>query len=106
MSTQSYVIAIVLFATVNGIFSPWLVGMFPFVFVLMPTFFLSSLSALLFLSSILLATLTLILGGIPAALYERWSGAKESTEISMWLWLAGVALLTLPAAANFFQFGL
>ncbi len=105
MSTQSYVIAIVLFATINGIFSPWLVGMFPFVFVLMPDFLLS-LSVLLFLSSILFATITLILGGIPAALYERWSGAQESTEVSMWLWLAGVALLTLPAAANFFQFGL
>ena len=106
MSTRSYVIAIVLFATVNGIFSPWLVGMFPFVFVLMPAFFLSSLSVLLFLSSILFATITLILGGIPAALYERWTGQTESSEVSMWLWLAGVGLLTLPAAANFFQFGL
>ena len=106
MSTQSYVIAIVLFATVNGIFSPWLVGVFPFVFVLMPAFFLSSLSVLLFLSSILFATLTLIVGGIPAALYERWSGAKESNNISMWLWLAGVGLLTLPAAANAVLFGL
>ena len=106
MSTRSYLIAIVLFATVNGIFSPWLVGMFPFVFVLMPAFFLSSLSVLLFISSILFATITLILGGIPAALYERWSGAKESNEISMWLWLAGVGLLTLPAAANFVLFGL
>jgi len=106
MSTRSYLIAIVLFATVNGIFSPWLVGMFPFVFVLMPAFFLSSLSVLLFISSILFATITLILGGIPAALYERWRGAKEPTEVSMWLWLAGVGLLTLPAVANFFQFGL
>lgn len=106
MSTRSYLIAIVLFATVNGIFSPWLVAMFPFVFVLMPTFFLTSLSVLLFISSILFATITLILGGIPAALYERWSGAKESNEISMWLWLAGVGLLTLPAAANVVLFGL
>ncbi len=106
MSTRSYVIAIALLATINGIFSPWLVGMFPFVFVLMPAFFLTSLSVLLFLSSILFATITLILGGIPAALYERWTGQTESSEVSMWLWLAGVGLLTLPAAANFFQFGL
>jgi hypothetical protein len=106
MSTRSYLIAIVLFATINGIFSPWLVGMFPFVFVLMPAFFLESLSVLLFVSSILFATLTLIAGGIPAALYERWSGVQESTEVSMWIWLAGVGLLTLPAAANLFLFGL
>jgi hypothetical protein len=101
MSTQPYIVAILLFATINGIFSPWLGAVFPFVFVLMPSFFLGSLNVLLFLSSLLFATLTLIVGGIPAALYERWIGAKESTEFSMWLWLAGVGILTVPAAANF-----
>ena len=106
MNTQPYVIAIVLFATINGIFSPWLGAVLPFVFVLMPSFFLGSLGMLLFMSSILFATLTLIVGGIPAALYERWIGAKESTEFSMWLWLAGVGVLTLPAAGNFFGIGL
>lgn len=106
MSFKPYVIAIMLFATINGIFSPFIVLMIPFVLVLMPEFFLQSLSVLLFISSILLSTLTLILGGIPAALYERWIGQTESSGVSMWLWLAGVGLLTLPAAANFLQFGL
>lgn len=106
MSFKPYVIAIMLFATVNGIFSPFVGAMIPFVLVLMPAFFLQSLSVLLFLCSILLSTLTLILGGIPAALYERWTGQTESSGVSMWLWLAGVALLSLPAAANFIQFGL
>ena len=106
MTSKPYVIAIMLFATINGIFSPFVGAMIPFVLVLMPEFFLQSLSVLLFICSILLSTLTLILGGIPAALYERFSGAKEPNEISMWLWLAGVGLLTLPAAVNFIQFGL
>ena len=101
MNTQPYTIAIVGFATLNGIFSPALGAVLPFVLVLMPGFFLQSLNILFFISSILFATMTLIVGGIPAALYERWSGAKEPTDISMWLWLAGVGLLTLPAAANF-----
>jgi hypothetical protein len=47
-----------------------------------------------------------MVAGVPAALYERWIGATESTEISMWLWLAGTGLLTLPAATNFFGIGL
>jgi hypothetical protein len=102
MNTQPYIVAILLFATINGIFSPWLGAVLPFVFVLMPSFFLGSLSVLLFLSSLLFATLTLIVGGIPAALYERWTKASESTEFSMWIWLAGVGILTLPAAVNFF----
>jgi hypothetical protein len=105
MSTQPFTIAIVAFATINGIFSPLLVVFIPFVLVLMPAFFLQSTSVLLFLSSILCATVTLILGGIPAALYERWVGATESTPLSMWLWLAGVGILTLPAAGNFLRFG-
>jgi hypothetical protein len=106
MNTQPYTIAIVLFATINGIFSPFLIFIIPFVLVLMPAFFVTSTATLFFISSLLFATLTLIVGGIPAALYERWIGAKESTEFSMWLWLAGTGLLTLPAAANFLRFGL
>ncbi len=101
MSTQPFTIAIVAFATINGIFSPLLLIFIPFVLVLMPAFFLQSTSVLLFLSSILCATVTLIVGGIPAALYERWIRAEEPTPLSMWLWLAGVGILTLPAAGGF-----
>jgi hypothetical protein len=106
MRRQPYIVAIMLFATINGIFSPWLSGIFPFVFVLMPAFFTDSIHILLLVSSLLLSTLTIMVAGVPAALYERWIGAAESTEISMWLWLAGTGLLTLPAATNFFGIGL
>ena len=34
-------------------------------------------------------------------------GAKDdSTEVSLWIWLAGTGLLTLPAMGNFLDFGL
>jgi hypothetical protein len=52
----------------------------------------------------MVSTGTIILAGIPAALYEHFVGAKDdSTEVSMWIWLAGTALLTLPAIGNFFE---
>jgi hypothetical protein len=58
-------------------------------------------------SSLVVSTATIIVGGIPAAIYERYVGAKEdSTEISLWIWLAGTALLTLPAVGNFLEFKL
>ena len=58
-------------------------------------------------SSLMVSTATIILGGIPAAIYERIVGAKDdSTAASMWIWLAGTALLTLPAIGNFFAIGL
>jgi hypothetical protein len=106
MTNQPYIVAIMLFSTINGIFSPFLLALVPFVLALTPAFFVDSTSFIFFLSSLLLSTMTIILGGIPAALYERWTGAKESTGFSMWLWLAGVGLLTLPAASYFFEFGL
>ena len=53
------------------------------------------------------STATIIIGRIPAALYERYAGIKgDSDQVSLWIWLAGTALLTLPAIGNFFQIGL
>lgn len=106
MIQQPYIIPIMIFAMINGIFSPLVFAFVPFVLALTPAFFIDSVGFIFYLSSLILSALTLILGGIPAALYERWSGVKESTGFSMWIWMAGVGLLTLPAAANFFKFGL
>lgn len=106
MSYQPYIVAILLFAIINGIFSPFLLAIVPFVFALTPAFFVDDTRVILFASSLIFSTMTLIAGGIPAALYERWIGSKESTELSMWIWLAGTGILTLPAASKFFQIGL
>ena len=106
MSYQPYIIAILLFAIINGIFSPFVLAIVPFVFALTPAFFVDDTRIIFFASSLILSTMTLIAGGIPAALYERWRGTGESTELSMWIWLAGTGILTLPAASNFFSVGL
>ena len=66
-----------------------------------------SVGLTLMFASLMVSTATIILGGIPAAIYEHVIGAKEdSTEVSLWIWLAGTALLTLPAMGNFFKIGL
>ena len=55
----------------------------------------------------MLSTATVILAGIPAALYERYVGAKDdSTDTSLWIWLAGTAILAIPAVGNFLRIGL
>jgi hypothetical protein len=55
-------------------------------------------------ASLMASTATIITGGIPAALYERLVGAKEdSTDVSLWSWLACTGILTLPAFGNFFD---
>lgn len=108
MNYNFYYIGIAFFGMINGIFNQ-LGLIFTLIYVQQfagPVFFGSTSLTLLF-SSLMLSTATIVLGGIPAAIYERFIGAKDdSTAASMWIWLAGTALLTLPAIGNFLQFGL
>jgi hypothetical protein len=50
-----------------------------------------------YLTSVAVSVLTLLLAGIPAALYERVRGLQQSTPGSLAIWLLATALLTLPA---------
>ena len=48
------------------------------------------------LTSPFIAAMTLLVAGIPAALYERIRGLKASTPVSLSIWLATALLLSLP----------
>jgi hypothetical protein len=50
-----------------------------------------------YLTSVAISLMTLLLAGIPAALYERVRGLQQSTSGSLAIWLLATALLTLPA---------
>ncbi|WP_337876956.1 hypothetical protein [Elioraea sp.] len=54
---------------------------------------------LAYAASLLIATATLMLGGVPAALVERVTGATAPAAPAMWTWLASVAALTLAGLA-------
>ena len=41
--------------------------------------------------------LTLLLSGVPAALYERFIRSPDTTPASLWIWVAAAAVLSLPA---------
>jgi hypothetical protein len=108
MDRNFYFVGIAFFGMINGLFNQALVP-FAYLFakVLAPGLFFGSESLALMFASLMASTATVIVGGIPAALYERFTGAKDdSPDVSLWIWLAGTALLTLPAVGNFFQFGL
>src|SRR5215210_2597672 len=108
MNRNFYFIAIAFFGMVNGLFNQ-LALLFALIHVqiLAPALLFGSVGLTLMFSSLMVSTATIILGGIPAAIYERIIGAKEdSTEASLWIWLAGAGVLTLPAMGNFFRIGL
>jgi hypothetical protein len=53
-----------------------------------------------YLTSCAVAVLTLLLAGIPPALYERLRGLADSTPFSLALWLLATLLLTLPTLSR------
>jgi hypothetical protein len=81
----------------NGILSPYLVIALQIAPVLMPEMFPKSIGWALFFSSLIVSTATLLLSGVPAALYERFARPDEQSTAAMWIWLSGATLLTLPA---------
>ena len=108
MDRNFYYVAIAFFGMINGLFNQ---GLVPFAYlfakVLAPALLFGSESLTLLFASLMASTATIIGGGIPAAFYERYIGATDdSTEVSLWIWLAGTGILTLPAVGNFFDIGL
>jgi hypothetical protein len=107
MERHWYYIGIAFFGMINGMFHPLRVMTYVLTKVLMTVPLFGSEALIFYFSSLMLATATIIVAGIPAAIYERFVGAKEdSTEVSLWIWLAGTAILTLPAIGNFLAVGL
>lgn len=49
-----------------------------------------------YLTSLSISAMTLLLAGIPAALYERVRGLQQSSPASLLIWLLTTLLLTLP----------
>jgi len=93
------VVGIVGLSVLNGMhFSPWLGGAFlltkPFFQI---TFWISSPLLVFYFTSLALSTLTIMLAGIPAAIFERVTGRKETDATSLYIWLGGVILLTIPS---------
>ena len=108
MERNIQLICIALFGMINGLFNQ-----FALFFALLHTqeigkfLFFGNLWLTLYMASLMVSTFTIILAGIPAAIFERFVGAKDdSTVTSMWIWVAGTLALTLPAMGNFFRYGL
>lgn len=108
MDRTFYFVGIAFFGMINGLFNSSAI-LFALIHmqILSPALLFGNASLTLMFSSLMVATATIILGGVPAALYERLTGSREeSSKVSLWIWLAATGLLTLPAMGNFLQIGL
>lgn len=108
MDRNLYYVGIAFFGMINGIFNQ-LCLLFALIHlqILAPALLFGSVPLTLMFASLVVSTATIIIGGIPAAMYERFIGARDdSPEASLWIWLAGTAILTIPAISNFLRIGL
>jgi hypothetical protein len=102
MRRDAYVLGIASLAIINGMhfsyyYIPAYFLMRPFVQI---TFFTGSPIIASYLTSLLLSTITLMIAGIPAAIYERFRGLKQSDATTYTIWLAASVLLALPTIMN------
>jgi hypothetical protein len=98
MRRDSFIVAIAGLSLVNGThFSPLFDPAFLLFRNFAPAFFISSQVLVFYFTSLFLATFTLILAGVPAALFERFTGRKDSDVASLGIWLACLVPLTLPS---------
>ena len=90
-------VPLMLIALVNGMHSPFTALLVKMAGGWYPPFLPPMPELVFYFAQILTATLTLIVAGIPAALYERVTEAGRTTYVSMGIWLLTAALLSLPA---------
>jgi len=102
LDRQTIMLMLIGLCIINGIFSPYLSIAVPVSAALMPELFPRTVEWVLFWGSVLLSSATLLFSGVPAALYERLVDRDTGSTVSMWIWLAGAALLSAPAVVRFF----
>jgi hypothetical protein len=98
MQRDVSMVAIAALSLVNGMhFSPWFD---PVAILLRPflagTFFGTPLVSL-YITSFFISAMTLLIAGVPAALYERFRGGSETSPTSLYIWLVATILFTAHA---------
>jgi hypothetical protein len=90
---RHHILSIALVASaINGMVSPAMVIVAIFSWVWLPPFLLGSAGTIFFVSMLVTATGSLLLAGVPAAVYERVTGARADA-ISLWIWAGSAVLL-------------
>jgi hypothetical protein len=100
MSPRDIFIAISLVCIANGFLSPFLILGFGLAMHWLPGPLAGVPQVVLFVASLTVSFGTLLVSGVPAALFERATGRRETDRSAMAVWLAGAVLLTLPGLSG------
>jgi len=95
-------VVIVVVAVFNGLASPAILFAMLIWPAWLPEILAVSPEVVRYMASLLVSAGTLIVAGVPAAIYERVTGLPASNQTSMGIWLAAALFLTLPALLTAF----
>ncbi len=84
-------------AVFNGIFSPFVYLVAAYGFLWMPPWLPAEPSVLFYFSSLIVATSTLLVGGIPAAAIEHFRPQSREAPGPNWVWALATLILCFPA---------
>ncbi len=96
MTPRALFVAVLGVTLLNGFVSPAVPLVFLMAPVWMPEFAPQTPIAILYGTSLIVSVSTLMLSGVPAAVFERMTARQETDHASMLVWLGSAALLTLP----------
>lgn len=95
MASNPFVVALLAIGILNGIASPFFVlSARVMITALAPALLFAGPTLVLFFSSLVAATATILLAGVPAALFERFTGRTETDAASYSIWVITAAALT------------
>lgn len=97
MDRQGIFVLIAAVSVANGIMSPFIAIAFALSPIWMPELLPHTPSVLAYVSSLIVATATLLLSGVPAALFERLVKTEEDDNMPMYIWLGMAITLSIPA---------
>ncbi len=98
LQQDGFLIGIAGLSLLSGMhFSPYFDPAFLLVKFFGPAFFVTTPLLLFYFTSLILSTTALIIGGIPAAIFERATGRTRSDAVSLGIWLVGVGIIAFPA---------
>ena len=98
MPSNPFIVALMAVGMLNGIFSPFFVITSQvMITAIMPLLILAGPRVTAFLASLIAATATIMLAGVPAALFERIAGRRETDTASYAIWLTAAVVISLPA---------
>jgi hypothetical protein len=95
------VFAVVALAVFNAVASPWLVPLFGLQGFWYPPFLPVTLNWMFAATGLVMGLAYFLLSGVPAALYEQFTGQASATLPSRAIWLATMLIMSWPTVQPF-----